>query len=113
MNEKKHFLLLALAAVVCLAFFPACSDGSESGSVVGTWATQETDPMVLHLNSDGTFDFEDSDSGTYEVSGSTVTLTSEWGDIIVLTLSGNTLKGVSYTEEGGTEEPYPLTFTRQ
>ena len=110
MNEKKHFLLLALAAVVCLAFFPACSDGSDSGSgsVVGTWATQ--DGIRLEFHSDGDFVFTglktNPVNGTYEVSGSTVTLTpSELADIIVLTLSGNTLTG--------TVEENAYTFTRQ
>ncbi len=127
MNNKKYFLLLALATVACLAFFSACSDGSDSGSgsgsAVGTWVTEfEGEAFVLHMNSDGTFELEDRISGTYEVSGSRITLTCEYDDNtiehdaivkVVFTLSDNTLKGVSGYRKDGTESPYPITFTRQ
>lgn len=111
MNDKKRFLLLALAAVVCLAFFPACSSDSDSGSdpnsPVGTWEDDLGDPLVL--NSDGTFNLWYGDwTGTYEVVGSTVTLTASDGDVFVLTFTGSTLEGVSYNTE-----TFPFVFTRR
>lgn len=113
MNDKKRFLLLALAAALCLAFFPACSSDSDSGSdsVVGTWIDEDGDPLVL--NSDGTFELWGQNSGTYTVSGSTLTITdSAEGATWVFTIAGNTLEGVSATWNGSTES-FPFNFTRR
>lgn len=89
MNDKKRFLLLALAAALCLAFFPACSSDSDSGSdsVVGTWIDEDGDPLVL--NSDGTFVLWLDTTGTYTVDGSTLTLTDPaYNDVYVFTIAG-------------------------
>ena len=126
MNDKKHFLLLALAAVVCLAFFPACSGTVDAGSgssdpsdsfADSLWAYDD-DPMriELYLYPDGKFYIDISNptgqidtntiNGTYEASGSTVTLTVVDGTEMKFSLKDN-----SYTL-AGTLKGQEITFTR-
>ncbi len=103
--KTAHKTLAAIFALLAIALFAACSsDADDTGTITATslagttWtASYEGDTITLAFESDGTFTWYDggyNSSGTYEVSGSTVTIDNE---LTLTYLSGYLLFGETIT----------------
>jgi len=104
---KAHFApvvgIIVFVAVIGFAM-AACDDGGSKDELDGTtWIRVSTETTIFKFNSPNftvTVDGNQVGSGTYSVSGNTVTFTYD-GDTVTGTLSGNTL--IIY------DPPYPTT----
>ena len=102
------FLALGLVLASCDFDFlkDAISGGNQDENVVGTWTSSYYgEPVILIFNSNSTYIFRVSgytvQQGVYTMSGNTVTLYDEDGDVFDRgTISGNSMSfyGITFTK---------------
>lgn len=91
---------ISLLFVVGILLAVGCGAG---GGIAGTYRPEgaTTDELVLEVNSDGTYTWVEDDAvdtGTYVISGNTVTFTNKDGETVALTTNGAVLQETKYTK---------------